>query len=282
MQLFLHIGLPKTGSTTFQQLIWPNWPGITYLGRGVDLQKAVSADTPKVLFSSEGLSCGLKRLHMDRHRRHQDEFEQRLRNLSGIVPNAKVILGLRKPVPMLASVYKSYVKYGGTLSLANYFCGAEPFVTADDLRTLKKIEFVATLFPGRAFFFFVEEIEHNFDGLISDLADFFDTDVPNINLPESNSLNNGLGKRQLFVARAVNKLTWEQLGTRLSLSPTGTFRTAGFRVATTLNRIGLLHKDRPIKIPEKMQDAIRRETRHDLRDSVALILTFRSNLRLSV
>lgn len=282
MQLFLHIGLHKTGTTTFQQLIWPNWPGIEYLGKSVDLRKAIYSDSSKILFSSETLSGDPKRMYLDSsHRKWRYDFEHHLRNLSEITSSAKVILGLRKPIPMMASAYKHYVKYGGTVSLDTFFCGPNPVVVFDDLRTFHKIKYMQSLFPGRTFCFFLEELKENPSGLMSDLAGFLGTGVPDISSFELRSLNEGLGVRQLSIARAVNVIAWEQLGLRFSFSPLGSFRTAGFRVATSLTRLGMLRNDRPLNIPNEMQDAIRDEAERDLRDSVALLSATRPNLKLT-
>jgi hypothetical protein len=142
MKVAVHIGLHKTATTTLQRQIFPALPGVHFVdsthaapagviyacqvqdpiyfdsgkARAV-LHGAFSADKVN-LISSESLSGSL---YSAVGKRDLDHRHSIIVNLQRTLPEAKILMVLRRQDQYAKSVYRQYVKRGGVLGPAAFF-----------------------------------------------------------------------------------------------------------------------------------------------------------------
>ena len=142
MKVAVHIGLHKTATTTLQRQVFPVLPGVHFVdsthaaaagiiyacqvqdpiyfdsgnARAV-LQSAFSGDKFN-LISSEGLSGSL---YSAVGKRDLDHRHSIIDNLHRTLPEARILLVLRRQDQYARSVYRQYVKRGGVLNPAAFF-----------------------------------------------------------------------------------------------------------------------------------------------------------------
>jgi hypothetical protein len=105
--VFFHAGLGKVASTYLQDSVFPALDGICYLHRNRFRRHTTvvpRGDCSRYLLSRE---CG-KRL------------DQRLREVAGYYPDARILLFFRRHDDWIASHYRRYIKNGGQLELTGY------------------------------------------------------------------------------------------------------------------------------------------------------------------
>jgi hypothetical protein len=150
LDIILHIGYHKTGTTFLQKSVFPNNSEIFYLGRSwisnkleryffdfsfindsdfdakimndrfseivdeiVRLQKIDIAQKKVLLISHESLHSGSDYFGL----RIQEQADR----LKQVFPNAKIIIGVRNQLKMIESNYTNYIHHGGKLSFNNFF-----------------------------------------------------------------------------------------------------------------------------------------------------------------
>ena len=90
MSIFIHLGLPRTGTTFFQQNIFPKIKNYNYFHNPDDILVLDQFDN--VIFSSESMS----------YNRRRNEILQKLKKL---YPQASIIIGLRDIEEIKRSLY---------------------------------------------------------------------------------------------------------------------------------------------------------------------------------
>lgn len=154
IQLFLHIGFHKTATTFLQRAVFPHFGGVNYIKQEViypvlrrimvqdplvfDYQKAQCeilshCKDGKNLISAEGLSGNPFLQYMNRL--------VILDKLKQMFPNTKIIVGIRCQKDIIVSLYKQYVKVGGTKRISDFIHPkqiiGEPIQDFLDLETFK-------------------------------------------------------------------------------------------------------------------------------------------------
>src|SRR5688572_19821302 len=142
MKIVVHIGLHKTATTTLQRQVFPVLPGLNYIDSALSaaagiihafqvqdpiyfdsrqarvvLQGTFSDDKVN-LISAEGLSGSL---YSAVGKRDLDHRHSIIENLQRTLPEAKIMLVLRRQDQYAKSVYRQYIKRGGVLKPAAYF-----------------------------------------------------------------------------------------------------------------------------------------------------------------
>lgn len=124
-EIYIHVGLHKTGSTFLQNKVFPNLEKTTYIGRpytqqNIAFNKLQYADSS--LYSKEEVNQEIK--HFDHYKKVliSDEMFSGLPfnnyinrtmiadRLSQVFPEAKILLFIRNQKDLLLSLYNSYVK----------------------------------------------------------------------------------------------------------------------------------------------------------------------------
>lgn len=122
-KVYLHIGYPKTGTTWFQEKLYPEVKDIAFYNPNAVrkilgdfgnrnapelIQEKIAKHNKPIVLCNENMIGGPKKCQQNA------EFYNRT------FPSATVILFLRNQVNKYASNYNQYVKSGGTLSIQDY------------------------------------------------------------------------------------------------------------------------------------------------------------------
>jgi hypothetical protein len=178
-ELFLHIGLHKTGSTFLQQAVFPHWPDIDYLGKPYaanHLEGWIHRGTNKALISNEQFSSApVGAFLVEGPERWNAHRVRCLKRLSILFPEAAIIVGVRSQPGFVLSLYSQYISFGGTLDVEEFWKadgGAAP-LAGEDLLLSPAIDLIGSIWP-KTFVFSLDELSGaRRDLLFADLARFF-------------------------------------------------------------------------------------------------------------
>jgi hypothetical protein len=180
-RLFIHVGLPKTGTTFMQEHVFPAFTGIKFLGKAksVSIDDMLADDRRKYLMSSEHL-LGCPFL-IDGE--WAATFRSNAVRLAERFPQARILLSLRKHEGLLSSYYKEHISKPNRPrypTLPEYFDveNDKGMVRRQDLRFRDLVGHLERCFGRPPFVFFQEEIRDRFPALLADLAAYLDEPVP--------------------------------------------------------------------------------------------------------
>ena len=204
-EIFIHIGLHRTGSTFLQEKIFSNIPLSAFV-RGHDYicSFMINADIPsdgKIVISYEGLTG---HNYLDNSEASPFEMADRIKKLWS---DAKIILVLREKDDWRRSLYRQYVN-----RLSKFM--REPI--------LSEQEWTEKIFRKRDFSFddFVDYLNGLFDEIlvlhyedlrdnphkfIKDICDFIGVPSPNFS---NERINVGLSKRKMRAIRWLSRRSW--------------------------------------------------------------------------
>lgn len=212
MDLYLHVGLHKTGTTTFQKEIFPYGSGYTYLGReySPNLIKKIPFSS-RLVISDETLIGRLYKSYENKN--NLSWLNDNLNNLdriSALYPNAHIILGVRKHASWILSIYKHYIKYGGTKSKKEFIKSLEnknQRISYSDLMFMDRIKHIIDKFNNRPFVYRTDDIYKNKNILLKNLS-FYITGVTDsfdsLEDKQFDKLNKGVDSRQARLIRYLN------------------------------------------------------------------------------
>lgn len=228
-RVFLHLGLHKTATTTLQQQLFPHIPNLLYLGVQqphvrhfidrttkqdpiyFDFQQAaallqIHQEDKTILLSAESFSgppfSGEREWGLD-HRKSV------LDNLHAVFPQAGVILVLRRQDGYAVSMYRQYLKFGGTQSMKRFF-GLDTegdrfgLFSLDRLDYLPYVRYLHDLFSGRVQVLLFEDFVRNPDFFFGKLEGFMEMPLPRPPLGKTNATR--LGPAGLEITRRLNYL----------------------------------------------------------------------------
>jgi sulfotransferase family protein len=210
--IIFHIGLHKTATTSLQNQFFPACPEVNFIrGHGplatkflntvnrtdaayFNPEKALAELAPRLvedkvnLVSSESFSWVSWSAATARG---IDFRTQILRNLAAAVPDARVVLILRRQDGMVRSLYRQYLQAGGTKPVDRVF-GESP----DDFRTVVPrnyfrygpyVKTLKELFPAGVIILPFEQLVSEQEEFLGKLATFIGIESPDITLESSNS-----------------------------------------------------------------------------------------------
>lgn len=204
MQIFIHFGLHKTGTTFLQQNVFPKFSNIILI-RSSNLIKQLNtiflSNKNKVLISNEGLLGGpLAGNWLKNHKIG-------LKNISKIFPYAKIIIAFREHNNLLISLYKQYLQEGGTKRLEGEFFDIENdsgIIKKQDLLFYERIVEIEKYFKEKPFVFKQEELKMNFPQFLYDISKFLNEDPPDIKDIDFTKKNIGVRFYQAKILRNIN------------------------------------------------------------------------------
>lgn len=212
MQLFIHIGLHKTGTTVLQKLIFPKLQDIEYLGKPFDnqsiLRHIINSEKNRFIYSCESTIGTLLDSYKKKGPNYLISQCCGIKRLSEIFPNANIIIGVRSHESWILSVYKHYLKYGGTEKFENFFCPSKEssIMHPDDFLFMPRINLVIELFQSNLFIYRQEDLFFQPQVVVDDLSNFLG--VPTIKIEEKlKILNEGVGESSAKIIMQINKFS---------------------------------------------------------------------------
>jgi hypothetical protein len=283
--IVLHAGLHKTGTTTLQRDILPQGRGYTYGGREYRdhglLDHGIGADT--LVLSDETL---LGRLFDSFYARNDrpwvDENVARIAWLGRHLPESRLILSIRRTDRWLLSIYKHYLKYGGTAALPDFLTRLDrpDFLAWRDLHLMPRLHALEQAFPGRTLVFFMEELIQEPQRLLAELGSFLTGDPACFAdvgiLPQRNE---GVSRLAAAVLRRLNAVPWfGRVGDlRNRTLPARAWRRLGLTPANLSRLLTLPLPARPLEWSAAQRDHIRQHCAADLQPAIAWIRERRSH-----
>jgi hypothetical protein len=217
VSLYIHVGLHKTGTTFLQRSVFPNWPGVHYVG------KPYSDQFFEPALRDEGIACVLLSNEqfssppiypdlLDPCARKRPWFEQRnvtLLRLKQLFPEAGVIMGFRHPVNYCESVYSQYIFRGGAAGLDSFWhpSDMEGCLGLEDV-SFDKLQTVVLDLWSEVFFFDHADLRSRPYDLLWAMAEFMGVD----NTPEvvPGEVNPRLSKSQIAAMQAYSAVSDRQ------------------------------------------------------------------------
>lgn len=226
-RIFYHIGLHKTATTTLQEAFFPACPDLNLLTTAnrdfkafyrltaysdpayFDAERAralveplLRPDMPNLL-SNEAFSgplyAGIAEYGLD----HRTPI---LDNIRSAHPDAGVIITLRRQDDWARSIYRQYLKSGGTKSPERFFGFSrsphQPLFARDRFNFLPLVDRLHALFPGKVLVLAYEDFRNAPDAFLSALAAYLGIGVPDVRLQRMNATR--LGPWGLRLSRLLN------------------------------------------------------------------------------
>jgi len=190
IEVIIHIGLHRTGTTFLQKEVFENLEGVNYMFD--DSLHRIHIEEGINLVSNEGLSLSMP--HSLPYKYHV------LDNIRRLFPKAKIIVGIREKESWLKSCYYRYVISGGKLSFKEY---KEQYSNHNYDSYLKE---VAETFDC-VFLYHFEDLKAKPDEVIGKMCEFIGCKVPDYKNVKRNASLKGW---QLETLRRLNsyKFSW--------------------------------------------------------------------------
>lgn len=222
-KLFLHVGLHRTATTFLQRQIFPFWPGIEYLGKPWPVSPSVSrelllrifaaGEQTRLLYSSEALAGPLTPQFGVRREEVAENWilvqERALAALGERLPEARILIGFRHHEGFLSSLYRVYLRNGGTVRIEEFFDpqNDEGIIKHEDLLFERRLRVIDRFFEREPFVFFYDDLIQRPDEIFEAMALFFGTPVPSgLESRIDRRLNAGLVGRRAKMLRLLNHL----------------------------------------------------------------------------
>lgn len=291
VDVVLHIGLHKTGTSTLQHQFFPACQRMRLLltlvpemqafvalitrkdplyfdpeqARQV-LEPVLSREHPNVL-SNESFSgppyAGIIEAGLD----HRWPV---LMNLKSVFPQARTMIVLRRQDGLARSLYRQYLKAGGTRGIRRFYGFAEghpPLMTLDRFVFGPYIDAVEKAFPHGLLILTFEEFVADQCKFLQKVTNFIGVEQPNIQLKTENSTR--LGSLGMGLSRQLNRLF------RSFLNPAGILPGIPYRQPSGIrltSPVSILHDSWPGKgavsresdlsqIGQRILDAVREDNR---------------------
>jgi len=227
-ELFIHLGLHKTATSTLQDQLYPATQQLNYFSTLQDetrrfvhmatrqdpmhfdaaiasqLLKSRFSESRVNLLSNESLSgppfAGVIEGGLD----HRTPVIQ---NLSACFPDADLILVIRRQDKLAQSFYRQYIKSGGTRSIERFYGFQEnrpPLMTTDRFLFSPYIKLLKRSFGGRLLVLPFERFVEDSASFLQELGGFLGVSWPSIELRKDNATR--MGAFGLGASRLGNQL----------------------------------------------------------------------------
>ena len=189
--VFIHVGLPKTGTTWIQREIFEKMKNVNYYHR-FDLYTPLDFDKKTVISNEELAGVAYWEKGMDIR-------YQVIERLYRMFPKAKIIVGRRDERSWIRSTYAQYVKNGGWRNFDSWFdfCYDKK---AGDMDSYES--YIYGLFGKKNVFVYdISDLKTDISGFVTRLCGFIGEPVPPYSMKQ---YNKKLNWHQLIVLRYIN------------------------------------------------------------------------------
>jgi hypothetical protein len=175
--LYIHIGMSRTGTTWLQNEVFPKLKNINYIDRNIKPKESRNPfimdipDNGKPVLISNEVFCNYNRLH-SYHGKYVASPVEIIKRLNKVFPDSKIIFGNRDKESWLFSVYNNLVKSGYPYSFGFF---KEDLIDTIDINDLEKL--IKELFDEVFVYDFDEFKKDNYKLLVK-LCDFLNVDIP--------------------------------------------------------------------------------------------------------
>ncbi|MDD3687638.1 MAG: sulfotransferase [Tenuifilaceae bacterium] len=215
MEVFFHIGYPKTASTWLQEKLFPNLKKIQYIGNretgrfffesdaflfnpeDVYQHLKCYTEASRYLFSSELLSTPIN------YGWHNGTISKTCADKIKITfPAAKILIFIRNQQSLAASAYQQYIKNGGTYSIKHFLYNSH--FSCNHLLFDGLISYYDMLFgKENVYIFFFEDFVKNPRGFVESFCNLFGFEV-DVDTLDFNIVNRGLRVGFIPLIRFLN------------------------------------------------------------------------------
>ena len=213
MKLYIHIGMPRTGTTFLQQEIFPKIENVNFINfyfhGGILFKMATVEKFIDIFANMEDINSYIEedKINLisdeDIYSKiwvQEDRRLARIKRIKGFFPNAKIIFGVRDRDDLLKSLYKKYVMDGGILPF-------DVFKQNINLAKLDYEEYVDYLFglfgKQNVYIYRYEEMKKDIDSFVDGICNFLGTNVPPF---ENVRKNIGYSPSQIKISLLLNRL----------------------------------------------------------------------------
>lgn len=210
-KVFIHIGLPKTGTTYMQNYFFNKLDNVEMLhspkfykmfSKKIDEKRNIN-----FLLSNEGLSGVVWNHNWLLGKKNEfhwfDSFIWGIKKLKLLFPNAIIIIFFRRHGDLLLSIYKQYIHAGGTMKLSEFY-NEKGVIRDEDLNFKKRIKYIRSNF-NELYIFSYEDYKEKGDQY---LIDFFKSKGLKVNLTDKKKpkSNISISGKKIGLLRTINKL----------------------------------------------------------------------------
>lgn len=232
MNIILHIGMQRTGTTFLQNSIFPNIQEVNlanfYRHDGIKFDMLGREDVQSILTNIEKYEYNTVYKKIYRHFQDdkinlisneniycemwtkKDKRVEKIEKTKEFFPNAKIIFGIRDKRDLLLSWYKKYVVNGGTLSFQDF---KQVTVNIDKFDYGSYTKYLLELFgKENVYIYRFEEMKRDIYSFVNGICNFMGVDSPNF---KNKKWNVGYSLWQLKTSLILNHFF------KTSLNPEG-------------------------------------------------------------
>jgi len=201
-QIYIHVGLHRTGTTFLQKHVFPKIKGIKYYDRynrfrlNHNFLLSIDDDTDMpILISDEGLS---NYNYSDYEECSAYKIADRLRTL---FPSAKIIVVFRKKEEWIRSLYNFCIKAGGDKDFESW---RNEIFARKDIDFQEYENYLKNLFDDVLVLWY-EKLKEKPRSFVQDICNFIGVPMPDFEIVKENS---SLNERANKLLLAVNRSRW--------------------------------------------------------------------------
>lgn len=215
MKPIIHIGYPKTATTWFQNVFFPNIIGINYIDKRTvnktivnsnisdfeeeNILKKLKIETQyQIILSSETIIGTIN----EGWKKGANLFENSIK-LKKLFPEATIIIFLRNQVELIASAYIQYIKNGGNYSIDKYL-NSESLFSFEHLEFETAINQYINLFrDDNIHIYFYEDFTSNKLLFLEQFKQRYNLDI-NLETLNMNEVNSRIKSNFILLKRISN------------------------------------------------------------------------------
>jgi len=202
MNIILHIGIPRTGTTFLQDSVFPNINDINIVNfygyKGIIHDVLARREIQKILIDIESFDTKFayneinkfmieekinlitnENIYCKMFKKDDKRFEK-IEKIKEFFPNAKIIFGTRAKDDLLLSWYKKYIVNGGVLSYSDFI---KEHINMDKINYEKYNENLIKLFGKKNVYIYkFENLKKNANSFVEGICKFIGTETPNFKI----------------------------------------------------------------------------------------------------